>query len=168
MLLCLIIPFTTVYFLFQYQKKQVKREIKHRMIEGISKSELVLLKFTLAQTQSSLSWEHSKEFEYIGQMYDVVEKKFKGDTIYYWCWADNKETKLNKQLDKLLQYALGCNTNNKENQKRLSNFYKSLFFEKFSITTKFYPPINNKQKSICFINYISISNQPTDPPPKIS
>ncbi|MCC6720869.1 MAG: hypothetical protein IT243_01600 [Bacteroidia bacterium] len=138
------------------------------MIEGISKSELVLLKFTLPQTQSSLNWEHSKEFEYNGQMYDVVEKKFKGDTIYYWCWADNKETKLNKQLDKLLLHALGCNTNNKENQKRLSNFYKSLFFEKFSIITQFYPPNKNKQKSICFINYISLSSQPKVPPPELS
>ncbi len=99
------------------------------MIAGLDKNELVLFKFTDTEAQTELNWEHSKEFEYKGQMYDVVEKLIQGDTIYYWCWWDHEETKLNKQLDRLLANVLGDNPQRQEKKSQLADFFKKLFYE---------------------------------------
>lgn len=168
LILCFVAPVTTTYIILKYQKKQVKREVKWKMIAGIDKEELVLLKFTQEEKRTQLKWKHSKEFEYKGEMYDIVESKLVGDTTYYWLWWDHEETKLNKQLSHLVSYALGQNPKNKENQKRLQNFFKSLYFSedvrkeslvflevenKYYFSEKFYhsifltPPVPPPEKS---------------------
>ncbi len=106
----------------------VRKEIKRKIIAGIDKNELVLLKFSEKDKQNLLKWEHSKEFEYLGEMYDVVETNTVGDTTFYWCWWDYEETKLNKQLSKLVHAAWGENPLNRENNKRLFAFFKLLFY----------------------------------------
>ena len=127
---CLAVPLAATLTFLYYQKKQVRKEVKRQIIAGIDQEDLVLLKFTQAAAHTLLKWEHAEEFEYNDQMYDVVSLDVRGDTIYYWCWWDNAENKLNKQLDELLAYALGTDTpQQEEQQKRLTNFYTSLFCE---------------------------------------
>ncbi len=167
MIFSFIAPVATTYFILRNQKKIIKKEIKRKIIAGIAKEELVLLKFTEQEKQEKLKWEHSKEFEFNGNMYDVVDNEIKGDTTIYWCWLDDEETKLNKQLSELVSRALGNNPKNKENQKRLNNFFNSLFYseskEKIAISVL---EINCKcvytQKFIQFVSY-----SPLDPPPKM-
>jgi len=127
LLLILIAPVFLTYNWLQYQKSVVRKDIKKRIIEGLDKDELVLLKFSTASVQSELNWKHSKEFEYKQQMYDVVEKQIEGDSIFYWCWWDHEETKLEKQLKKLVADALGLDQQNRLKQKQLSNYFKLLF-----------------------------------------
>lgn len=103
----------------------LKREIKHRIIEGIDRSELVELSFT-PEEEKQLRWEHSKEFEYKGEMYDVVESKSENGKTTYWCWWDNEETSLNKQLNKLLARAL--NDQEPSNTNSSAQFWLSLVF----------------------------------------
>ncbi|MDZ7846951.1 MAG: hypothetical protein U5L96_09340 [Owenweeksia sp.] len=129
LLFCLVAPVVATFTFLRYQKSQVRREVKWKMIAGLDKEELVLLKFTEEESQTELRWEHSKEFEYKGQMYDIVEKSIQGDTIYYWCWWDHEETKLNKQLDGLLANVLGNNPQRQEKKSQLADFFKKLFHE---------------------------------------
>ncbi|MBK9591208.1 MAG: hypothetical protein IPO32_06800 [Crocinitomicaceae bacterium] len=81
----LIGPYLGISLYLKHEKRMLKREIKHRIIEGIDRSELVELSFTPEEEQQ-LRWEHSKEFEYKGEMYDVVESKSENGKITYWCW----------------------------------------------------------------------------------
>lgn len=138
------------------------------MIAGIEREELELLKFTEKEKQNLLNWKHSKEFEYNGEMYDIVETSIVGDTTYYWVWWDKEETKLNRQLDELVSFALGNNPKNQENQKRLHKFFKSLYFTE-----------NGKKESLVFSevknkyhfrqkNYHSVFHTPPFPPPEKS
>jgi len=166
LILCFVAPVATTYIILKYQKKQVRREVKRKLIAGIDKEELVLLKFTEEEKETQLNWKHSKEFEYKGEMYDIVETKIVGDTTYYWLWWDYEETKLNKQLSQLLSFALGHNPKNQENQKRLHNFFKSLYFSEderkeplvfFELKSKFHFGQNF---------YLSVFLTPPDPPPK--
>lgn len=95
------LPFLVTYSYLTYEKKQLKRSIKHAIIAKTDLSELTKLSFSKENVNSQLNWEHSKEFEYKGEMYDVVETKESQDSITYWCWWDHKETVLNKKLTKL-------------------------------------------------------------------
>ena len=71
------------------------------MLQGIDKDRLELISVGREES-SKLRWVHSKEFEFLGEMYDVVYKKTSKDSIHYWCWWDHQETTLNKELNTLL------------------------------------------------------------------
>lgn len=128
LLFCLLAPVASTFIYLQLQKKEIKGQVKEKILAGIDKQELHLLKFTQSQIKEELRWEHSREFEYRGEMYDVVEKKVLGDTTYFWCWWDYEETTLNKNLRHMLAKVLGRNPNRKEKKEQLQDFFKKLFY----------------------------------------
>lgn len=166
--LCLFTPLIGTWGVFEYQKKQLTKEVKRRIIAGIDKKELVLLKFTEAEAQSQLVWEHHEEFAYRGEMYDIVETEIRADTVYYWCWWDSEETRLNQELGRQVASLLEDNRQKQENTGRLIRFFKSLFFEKTS-TIVFSYPLWRLQPSHFFRQefYLSITHSVASPPPKI-
>ncbi len=167
LLFCLVTPVAATLTFLQLQKKQIKREVKWKMIAGLDKEELFLLKFTEEESQTELRWEHSKEFEYKGEMYDIVEKSIEGDTIYYWCWWDHEETNLNKQLDGLLANVLGNNPLRQEKKRQLADFFKKLFYE--SQENQSVISTTQKLKHIFYPeDFASIYHTPPVPPPRFS
>ncbi len=146
----------------------VKHEVKWKMIDGMDKEELVLLKFTKEEIKTKLRWKHSREFEYKQQMYDIVEFEEKENYIYYWCWGDTKETKLNKQLAQLIAQTVHRSPEKKEKQKQLKSIYKSLYYsegigEKLKITYT-----EKDTYSGYNIALTSLVYPPPVPPPKLS
>ena len=167
LLFVLIAPAMITYVWLQHQKSLVKSEVKWQMIQGIDKAELVLLKFAQAETHSKLAWKHAKEFEYNNHMYDIVDKQATADSVFYWCWPDHKETKLNRQLAELVKDVSGNNTQKKIKQVWLLSFYHSLYFqENFSWNTYLSESMDNQ-----FIRFIepfhSFAFSPPSPPPRI-
>ncbi len=163
LLICFIIPFAGTYSWLHYQKRSVRKKIKHEIIAGIEKEELVQLTFTLDETKNELKWKHSKEFEYKNQMYDIVEADTSGNTINYWCWWDHEETKLNKQLMALVDNFLNHHPKKNKQKTQFENFYKTLFY-----TTKKeeYITCNEPLKHISlYINHYRLFNNPPLPPP---
>jgi len=168
-LLVLFAPAATMFLYLHFEKASLKREIKWKMIAGMNKEELVLLKFSKNEIETKLRWEHSKEFEYEGQMYDVVSKETKGDTIYYRCWLDHEETALNKKLQQLVTQTFDKDKDKQRTQKQLNNYFQSFFCSKFfdwqatSLESfqKIYQPIAYKG------NFSSIRLSPPTPPPQV-
>lgn len=113
LLSCLSLPFLGIVTVFHFQKSQIRREIKHKIIDGLDPSELARISLH-KNDLSQLRWEHSKEFEFEGEMYDVVSTIETKDSITYWCWWDYEETTLNQALKHQLAQAL--NTNPLRNQ----------------------------------------------------
>lgn len=137
------------------------------MIAGIPREELVLLKFTEYEKKNDLRWVHSKEFEYKGEMYDIVETFFKGDTTYYWCWWDYEETKLNKQLDGLLSFAYKKDARTTKNQKIVHAFYNSLYFSYSKTPISSYLELLKLMCPNQSDIFLSHSPTPPDPPPEL-
>jgi hypothetical protein len=50
---------------------------------------------------SRLKWEDEDEFEFAGNMYDVIGKSVKGDTLIIHCLKDEKENALLKSFEDL-------------------------------------------------------------------
>ena len=144
----------------------VRKEVKSEMLAGIDKSELVFFTFSLIDTKTKLDWKHSKEFEYNGEMYDIVEKTHTKDSIQYLCWWDHEETKLSKQLSKLLVSAFQSDAPSKNKKEQIVNFYKSIYFQDMFSWEPFYvlvPSIKNIAPKIC---YKSIPFTISLPPPE--
>jgi hypothetical protein len=122
------VPFLGTYGWLQYEKAQVKKQVKRKMISELHLKELVQLKLCKTEAEKELKWEHSKEFEYHDQMYDVVSTEIVGDSIYYYCWLDQEETLLNKKLNDLVNKILRNEPLQKKSTESLSDFMKGLFF----------------------------------------
>ncbi len=121
------VPIIGVFTLFQVERFKVRHEVKERLIEGMDKSQLTLIRLTKSEAEKELHWEHSSEFEYQGTMYDVVEIEVDEDYISYWCWKDEVETKLSRQISLLTAGILGANQERNTNQLRLITFLQNLY-----------------------------------------
>jgi len=166
--LALLAPLIGGGFYFVYRRNAVRREVKHMMKTKASKDDLVEFNFTKAEIENELKWKHSKEFEYKGVMYDIIEVNENGDLTQYWCWKDEKETHLNKQLIHLTNYALGHDLPFKNQKQQLKTFVKSLFAENW---TQFQCQLFGKNNN----NYAHYSEgvitpffTPPCPPPKFT
>lgn len=168
LILSLLLPAVATFLWLQHQKVIVKKEVKHRIIAGIDRTELELLTFHKKDTLVKLRWEHSKEFEYSGEMYDIVERQTRGDSIHYWCWWDYEETQLNQELDNIVHKAFNQNPQKQNKEKQLISFYKSLYHnsaEKWSIDIN----VRNCIHPVIYQeHYKSITFSPLSPPPKLA
>lgn len=168
LLLSLSVPFAGAYTWLHWQISLARKEVKRNMIRGLDQSDLVLLKFSKAETRSLLRWEHSGEFEYQQNMYDIVESEERGDSIWYFCWWDHAETLLNRQLADLTEWAMRGDARSQERQLRLERFLKGLYLpeETFSL------PVSSGKWIAGFtlrpVFYSSPSISPPIPPPEMS
>jgi len=126
LILCLVLPFAGTYTWLKVQKRQVKRSVKRMMMQTVPREDLVQLAFSRADAGLKLRWEHSKEFEYRGEMFDVVDSVCRNDSVIYTCWWDREETQLNRGLRHVLNRMAGNDPVRKERQDRLSDFYRNL------------------------------------------
>lgn len=159
-------PFPGTYAWLYFQKYQTKKEIKRQLIAGLDKSELVLLKCSIRDAETKLRWEHSREFEYQGQMYDVVEKSFKKDSVYYWCWRDYAESELNRKLDRLVAGVWKKNPQHQEKERQLVRFLKTLYFSEIPDWSILACPKREAGFPFRSVSYRSYIGTPLAPPPK--
>ncbi|HPR58206.1 MAG TPA: hypothetical protein PK915_07530 [Bacteroidales bacterium] len=163
--LALIIPFAGTYTWFQLKKQLLKKEVKRKIIAGIEKEDLVLLKFTLDESNTILSWKHPGEFSYKGEMYDIVEKVTVHDSIFYYCWSDHEETMLNKKLNALLA---GASEKKQEHNKkflRIYHFLLTLYIPESSVDTDEYLTPLKSLKFYYFQYFNPVNLSPPAPPP---
>jgi hypothetical protein len=130
LLLFLLAPLGGTYYALKKKKKMVRKEVKWKIIEGIDKSELVLLSFDKNETSKKLKWKHSKEFQFEGEMYDIVEKSETEDSIHYWCWWDSEETQLNRSLKNIVSKTFQKDPFNHSQQEKLLQYFKSIYIVK--------------------------------------
>ncbi len=168
LLFILIVPIGATYLWLHQRKKAVKREIKWKMIAGLDKKELVYFTFSKKDIETKLRWEHSKEFEYQHQMFDVVEKKTVNDSVHLWCWWDFEETKLNKQLQSLLIVAFQNDTKTTQKKEHVFGFYKLLYFQN-EFSWQPFVETQVKRVSISKENYYqSVPSIISLPPPEVA
>jgi Methionine synthase I, cobalamin-binding domain len=124
----MVAPVAATLAWLRFQKEAAKSEAAKISPSDLGKEGVVFLVFVGTAAQNQLEWEHGREFSYHGEMYDVIEYKISGDTAFYWCWHDKKETWLNKQFDELIEGIVGADPANPEATSRLILYYKSLYF----------------------------------------
>ncbi|MCB9284325.1 MAG: hypothetical protein H6563_09655 [Lewinellaceae bacterium] len=165
--LCLVAPTIATYSWLQYKKAAVRKEVYSRMYAEEGRKELVLLSFTREASRTDLRWTQAREFEYNHQKYDIVDSMTKGDSVFYWCWWDHAETRLSQHLNDLVSNIPGQDSPSTKHQKRLANFYKSLFH---SNTYQFPLAFSNPGRKAVFSYGFpcqSISKPPPSPPPEV-
>ena len=107
-LIAILFIYNSVGYLIAFKSLQygIKKEIKSKILGNLDEKELVLIKFLSHPDQQQYKlfhWKEENEFEYNGNMFDVVKQYSVNDTIYYYCINDLKENELfgnlNVQVD---------------------------------------------------------------------
>lgn len=100
------------------QQFQIRKEIKQRIKAGVPQNELSIITVSNSN-RNQLKWKHSREFRYLGVMYDVVRMEIiDTQTTAYHCVTDTQETILFAGLDDQVKRSM--ESKNKE-RNNLSN-----------------------------------------------
>ncbi|MBK8623312.1 MAG: hypothetical protein IPN79_16495 [Saprospiraceae bacterium] len=139
LLLALLLPAVSGIVVLKIQKKKIRKEVKQKIIRGISDDDLVYFVFSMEESKTLLDWKHNKEFVYQDEMYDIVRKEISGDSVKYWCWWDQEESRLERQLQKEVWIALGAHPQKKNHETKWKDFYKKLFCPNRDVLTYIIP-----------------------------
>lgn len=114
-----------LFLVLKSQLVTVRESVEKKYEEGFDRERILTFQFTPKEIQENLRWEHDREFEYEGQMYDVIERRTVDGLIELRVYADHEETELKLKLAHLLQGDLGeepC-----EDQPTITDFHFQLF-----------------------------------------
>ncbi len=124
----MLLQATGYLFVFEIQKLEIRREIKQRIKAGVLETELVLVKISAGQVPPALQRIRADEFRIAGNMYDIVWQESHGDTVWYYCLADEKETQLFANLEELVKREMSQNGRQQQRRERLLSLFTLLFF----------------------------------------
>ncbi len=164
--LSLAVPFLSVFSWLSIERKAVRKEVKHQIMEITSNDELISFTFKKSDTSEVLRWKHSKEFEYKGEMYDIVRRQYNNDQVTYFLWWDHEETSLNRRLTELTVSLFNQSPSKERSSHQLSFFLSQLFVEEFEV---FRLPETSKDQNHSFYystNYKGFTPGILSPPPR--
>jgi hypothetical protein len=148
------------------EKKLIRREVKHQIMEIVDEDQLVTFRFALSDTAKLLDWEHANEFEYKGEMYDVVRRAYTSEFVTYHLWWDHKETALNKQVDLLAQSIFNNQSNKQKTADHISFLLHQLMVNDSRLLTSKLITAKLNHAFAYFNNYSSVPKNSSSPPPK--
>lgn len=166
LLFCLLAPVAVTLFIVEEHRVQVKKEIKQRLASVAKLRNLVTIKVDSEEKSRQLNWHDSREFEYCGEMYDVIKTVVKGTSTYYTCWLDHEETELNKKLDELVADALGNSTKHRQSKTKLLELFELFYVAENSGTPVRIETTARKQQYATPNTYQSIFLSHPFPPPE--
>ena len=166
-LLLLIFQSTGYYLYFKVQQHQVRYEIKQQIKAGVPESELVLLKIPLSTQENRNEFRsiHSREFRYLGKMYDIIRQEQHGGTTWFYCLCDEKETRLFTRLDEQVKKEMKNLPGNEKQRERLLQWQNSLFFAENNALSRTDPYCTDLSTPYFF--HSKDWKQPPDTPPPI-
>ena len=151
----------------QHEKGMAKAAMSH-YLKSYEEHELVEIIIHKDQIKSKLTWEHEREFELGGEMYDVISTEIKGDSISYRCIHDAKESSINKRMISFIKNYLNDQTGKDASLIVFSDIFKVLY-PPSTILTEFAVFMEIQSGSFGYeISAIpQYYNQPSTPPPRM-
>lgn len=143
-----------------------KKEVRESFKETLNKDDLVCFELTEQELQS-LEWEHEREFEFKGNMYDIVHREQDGKKHFLWCYKDDFEKELKKKITHFLAFGFDNDIQKNDNQKKLAHFFSGLYFETFSLKIECLA-LSIKKVIPTSFKLINTHLSPIEPPPKTS
>jgi hypothetical protein len=116
------------FFVFKTQQHKIRREIKQQIKAGVPEAELVLFKILEGKPNPAFQRVEEHEFRHDGKMYDIVRQESHGDTTWYFCLADEKETRLFANLDELVKQDMAGNPQHRKQVDELLRLLGVLYF----------------------------------------
>lgn len=153
------------FFVFKILQHEIRQEIKQQIKAGVPEADLVLFKIFEGKPHPAFQRVEEHEFRYHSKMYDIVRQEAHGDTTWYYCLADEKETQLFANLDELVKQDMAGNPQHRKQIDELLRLFGALYFS-HKIDDFFI--FSNEQKAATFFSF-SLKTwdfSPSTPPPE--
>lgn len=155
------------WLIFKTQQYQIRQEIKHRIRTGLPDTALVLLKIPQAWEdgpQQVFQRIHEREFRFQGKMYDIVRREMHGDTTWYYCVSDEKETELFANLEEMINHECRQNPQRKQQLEKLQQLINLVFILAASQPCRLDPGNGSRPASYQFATQTWTQSPPVPPP----
>ncbi len=166
LLLSMLFQAAGYFFVFKILQHEIRWEIKQQIKARVPEAELVLFKICEGKPHPAFQRVEEHEFRYGGKMYDIVRQEAHGDTTWYYCLADEKETLLFANLDKLVKQDMAGNPQHRKQVDELLRILSVLYCgqktESFSIF-----PYEQKAATFFFFKLKTWDFPPSTPPPEV-
>ncbi|MFD1551073.1 hypothetical protein DNU06_04265 [Putridiphycobacter roseus] len=115
---------------YTLERTSIKSSVLEKIQQGFAPEALITFTFSKADSQEKLNWKHAHEFEYLGEMYDIVASQIIKDSVQYTCFHDTKESKLNRRWYKFIGKLIYDVDDEEQKQKQKKNNLKLDYFIK--------------------------------------
>lgn len=156
----------SVFIFLESERFAVQHEVQTEIKKSVPPEALDLLVFHKNEVNTTLNWKHDKEFEFNGEMFDVIYEQVNGDSVYYWCWADHEESALNKQMDQWVHFLLNGSSHSKDRQATINYFLHHLFTAQTSSSLSLMLDSNCKAPHLYHPGANQFHQEPQSPPPE--
>jgi hypothetical protein len=152
--------------IFKLQQQQVRREIKRQLRRRVADNELRC--FNLSKSDyRQLNWVRlDDEFQLEHEMFDVVRKEQKNDSVFLFCINDKQEARLFAGLAEIFKRSADSNAPAKRAAKKLFKFFTTVYLK-----AKDESVFNEHQFSKLNSRYCSFYSSPPliieSPPPQL-
>lgn len=162
----MIIPFSGTMLFLHYEKGRAKRHAMEMMNHA---KDAKLIRIAVHENEMKhLKWEQPWEFEYKGEMHDIVSQELMADSIIYHCIIDKKETSINKEIVKFIAGFFDDNPLHDQQLLSFMDFVKHLA----PITEIMLSYLPHISMNTCFerdmILDFAFAEEPPTPPPQYS
>lgn len=166
LLFFLVSPYFFSYIFLKNEIRLVKKKAKHKIEEAIAFEDLTKLTFSINEVKELLVFKGEKEFEYKGNMYDIIYSNKSDNNITYWCVNDNEETALNNKVNDLLTLMLQKNAKKSTHQRIVAKYFPNYYQNKTERLLSVYHLSQIHQNSIYRFSCKTFQTAPDSPPPK--
>lgn len=164
---CLFVPLVLTGTWMQVRLRISRHHAKSEIKAGLSEDEKVRLTFSLDEIYTVLNWEHSREFEYKGEMYDILEQDTLGDSILYVCFHDVDETFSKKMIKWMAEKQRKGDNPNALPDFKWNSFFANLIYESDrSSDAELLYARSTKVNANYQRNILEYSITPPSPPPR--
>lgn len=162
-----VVPSGLGFMMLKFQKRLIRNSVKELIYSGLSNSELSRIVVNTSDSDNLL-WHHHDEFEFQGNMYDVISKDSLKDSIIYMCFLDVKESKVNITIDQLAKNIWSHSPLSNDFETKLVDFIQKVFPPENIMDF----PIGDLDTQDLWLNYIFCVSEGINvifsPPPEVS
>lgn len=129
LLLALIFNFLGAGFVYNIWLYSIKHTVKENLDQEYSDQSRIIKvpKAWSNNPPKDFKWHEDDEFEYRGQMYDIIREEAHGNKIWYYCYWDKAETKLLKHLSKYVSNYLQQHPDKQHQASTLQSYLNKTF-----------------------------------------
>lgn len=158
----------TAYFgSFKIRQHQVRKEMKTLIKAGAPDS--LHHYFYLDEIESDpsqITWIHSKEFRYRGEMYDILTSTKENGRVLLHCIHDVKESGLFAELDRMVDKGLNGDPQQRNQKLHWHKLFHSLFLSDSTSDVPFAADVLNQLSSARLSFKLMRGMKPPVPPPQ--
>lgn len=168
LVVCILMATVGRYVAVKVVQWDIRRDMAASIRAGLPEDNLVLIKIFTHQPPKDFVRVESHEFRYQGGSYDIVREEIIGDSTYFYCVYDERETALYANMD---QHILDEMSHNPERQKQRAQLLENIpkfYFVKQNEKRLFLIKFGSSQMDLMLPLHSQFSPQTSTPPPDLS